>query len=88
MDLYYSRVTPYGFIDPATATDEDKYYAEVVTVPADLDGADVLAQAELLRSIYAESSKMQKEGLDSQSQAETMARLLILGTGGTTNGQA
>ena len=30
MSLVYSRITPFGFIDLATATDEDKFYGEEV----------------------------------------------------------
>lgn len=75
MSLVYSRVTPFGFINSATATDEDLFYGEEVT----LEGVDedaVLGQAERLRGLYAESGALQTTGGDSQQQAIEMAELL------------
>lgn len=72
MKLIYSRVTPFGFIDPKTATDEDMFYGEEVEV----DNASVLATAEYLRGLWASSSSIQTQGFDSQSQARDMEELL------------
>jgi hypothetical protein len=75
--LIYSRVTPFGFIDPTTATDEDNFYGEEVSLEgSNYDEEAVLAQAERLRALLAESSSVQTMGFDSQSQAFEMANLL------------
>jgi hypothetical protein len=74
MSLLYSRVTPFGFIDPATATDEDLFYGEEVSVPNE---AAVLKKAEALRTLFAQSGSIQTRGFDSQSQAVEMAEMLV-----------
>jgi len=73
--LIYSRVTPFGFINPENATDEDKFYGEEVEL-AEADEAAVLAQAESLRELFAVSGSIQTTGGTSQEQAVEMAALL------------
>ena len=75
MSLLYSRVTPFGFIDPDTATDEDLFYGEEVSL-AEGDEIAVLAAAEKLRGLIAQSGSIQTTGFDSQSQAQEMAEVL------------
>lgn len=76
MTILYSRVTPFGFIDPEQATDADMFYAETVEVPDGYDAAELLASAERLRGLYAESAAIQTRGFESAAQAVEMARLL------------
>jgi hypothetical protein len=72
MKLIYSRVTPFGFIDPATATDEDRFYGEEVEV----ENTGILKTAEYLRGLFAESATIQTRGFGSQEQAKDMEALL------------
>lgn len=74
MKLLYSRVTPFGFVNPETATDEDMFYAEVVEVE---NGEAVLSRAEELRGMFAASASIQTQGFGSAEQAVDMAALLI-----------
>lgn len=76
MALVYSRVTPFGFINAANATDEDLFYGEEVVLGDEFDEEAVLGQAERLRGLFAESGSLQTTGGDSQSQAVEMAALL------------
>jgi hypothetical protein len=73
--LIYSRVTPFGFIDPANATDEDRFYGEEVEL-ADADEEAILATAENLRTLFATSGSIQTTGGSSQDQAVEMAAVL------------
>jgi hypothetical protein len=72
--ILYSRHTPFGFINPENATDEDRFYAEEVEVE---DEAGALAVAEKLREFFAASGTIQTRGFDSQSQAIEMHDMLL-----------
>ena len=79
MSLMYSRITPFGFIDPKTATDEDNFYGEIVTLDNEAEEIAALRAAEKLRGMVAVSGAIQTGGLDSQSQAIDMAEALLNG---------
>ena len=72
----YSRVTPYGFVNPATATDEDHFYAEEVKLASAAEEKSVLKKAEALRAVYVKSQEVQQRGFGSQEQAIQMAEVL------------
>lgn len=76
MSLIYSRVTPFGFINPANATEEDNFYGEPVELQDEKQERHVLAAAEYLRGKLAESASLQTRGFDSQAQAVEMVEVL------------
>jgi hypothetical protein len=76
MSLLYSRVTPYGFVDPATAKDEDKFYAEEVSLGSAAAEKSALRKAEALRAVFVQSQAIQTRGFGSQEQAHDMAEVL------------
>jgi len=76
MSLMYSRNTPYGFIDSASALPEDLFYGEEVTLGSAAEEARVLAIAEKLRETYARCEVIQTAGFGSQEQAIEMAEVL------------
>lgn len=76
MSLLYSRNTPYGFIDAASAQPEDLFYGEEVTLSSKAEEKRVLAIAEKLRATWASCEVIQTAGFDSQSQATEMAEVL------------
>lgn len=75
MKLLYSRNSPFGFVDPATATENDMFYAEEVDLPTKV-ATEVLEIAERLRGAVAMSMSIQANGLGAQSSALEMAEAL------------
>jgi len=75
--VLYSRVTPFGFVNPATATEEDMFYGEEVDLGSENDERDALSQAEVLRKLFRDSKDIQTRGFGSKEQAVDMAKLLF-----------
>jgi len=75
--VLYSRVTPFGFVDPSTATEEDMFYGEEVSLGSAGDEKQALEEAEVLRKMFRESKLIQTRGFGSKEQAVEMAKLLF-----------
>lgn len=67
MTLYYDRTMPFGF------TDEQTFFSEAVTVE---NPEKQLKTAQLLRKLYEQATDIQREGFDSQSQADAVVLLM------------